>query len=134
MRVMVLMLALVVAALGAVPQAALCIAEHHESHVVFGHAHDHHLDGDAIPHDDDEPFLCGHEIDHESCGDGGCLDVSLGIEGIPSDHGLVVVATPGLAFDVFAPELPLALNPRCVGERPPRPIDDICLGTCRFLI
>lgn len=134
MRVMVLMLALVVAALGAVPQAALCIAEHHESHVVFGHTHDHHLDGDAIPHDDDEPVLCGHEIDHDSCGEGGCLDVRLGVAGITSDNAAAMVPAPGLSFDRPAPKLALSRVPVEVGARPPHSMDDICLGTCSFLL
>lgn len=134
MKTLVLMLAVVVASLGAMPPAALCVAEHHDSHVVFGHMHDHHLDGDSIPHEDDEPFVCGHEIDHESCGDGGCLDLALGVSGITSSDGPATALAPGLAFDGLAPQPASTRVLLRTADGPPRPIDDIYLGTCSFLI
>ena len=128
------MMAVVVASLGAMPQAALCVAEHHESHVVFGHMHDHHSDGDSIPHEDDEPFVCGHEIEHDDCGDGSCLDVSLGVDGIAPDDGAVVAAAPGLACENLAPQVASVGVLLVDGGGPPRPIEEIYLGTCSFLI
>jgi len=133
-RITVFILAVVVASLGAMPRAVLCVAEHHESHVVFGHTHDHHLDGDSIPHDDDEPIFCGHEIDHDDCGDGGCLDVNLGVDGIASNNdsnGTVALAE---GVEVLATSVDRARNLRVVELRPPPPIDDIYLETCQFLI
>jgi hypothetical protein len=130
---MVFMLAVVVATLGAMPQAALCIAENHESHVVFGHMHDHHMDGDSIPHDDDEPLVCGHEIDHDDCGDGGCLDVSLGVAGIASD-GATAAHAPGIACETLAPQTASVGGQLVDGGGPPRPIEEIYLASCSFLI
>ncbi len=84
-RALIFMLSFAIGAIGALPPTALCIADDHDSHLVFGTSHDHHHDGDTLPHDDDDPYFCGHDMDHPAhscaCGDGDCLDVPLSLSG-----------------------------------------------------
>ncbi len=133
-RTLIYILVVGLVTLGGLPRAALCVGDHHESHVIFGHSHDHHVDGDHIPHaDEEEGILCGHAIDHESCGDGGCTDLPLGNDGIALSLGAGQVSGPGPALE-FADSPVILSGAMAPSTGPPQPHCQVYLGACSFLL